>query len=158
MNENYREEGKPMVGRATLLLVVVVALASLACEVGPQSGRGLRLPEGDLEAGKLAFQELACTTCHDVVGVPMQGRGERPDTIVTLGGEVTRVESYGQLVTSIINPSHKISGRQPREQVSEGGESKMENFNDQMTVSQLIDLTQFLQSRYELRREPLYVP
>jgi hypothetical protein len=110
-----------------------------------------------VEAGKLAFQELACTTCHDVVGVPMQARGERPDVIVTLGGEVTRVETYGQLVTSIVNPSHRISGRHPGAEVAVGDVSMMANFNDLMTVAQLIDLTAFLQSRYELRREPLYV-
>jgi hypothetical protein len=141
-----------------MLLVAGAALICLACEVGPQSGRGLRLPEGDLEAGKLAFQELACTTCHDVVGVPLEAPGERPDSIVTLGGEVTRVETYGQLVTSIVNPSHRISGRYPREKVAHGDVSMMANFNDLMTVAQLIDLTAFLQSRYELRREPLYVP
>lgn len=142
---------------ATLLLLVGLATACLACEAGPRSGRGLRLPDGDLEAGRLAFQELACTTCHDVAGVPMEAHGERPDVIVMLGGEVTRVESYGQLVTSIVNPSHRISGRYQRDDVADGDVSKMANFNDLMTVRQLIDLTAFLQSRYELRREPLYV-
>ena len=34
----------------------------------------------------------------------------------------------------------------------------MENFNDVMTVAQLIDLVAFLQSRYELLPEPMYVP
>jgi len=143
---------------ARLILVSLVTLTLCGCEVGPRSGRGLRLPEGDIERGALAFSDLGCTKCHDIAGESEPVVPDRPEVIVVLGGEVTRVASYGQLVTSIINPSHKISGRQPREQVSEGGESKMENFNDQMTVSQLIDLTQFLQSRYELRREPLYVP
>ena len=62
--------------RATLLLVAV-AMAWLACEVGPRSGQGLRLPDGDVEAGRLAFQELACTTCHDVARVSMEAAGER---------------------------------------------------------------------------------
>jgi hypothetical protein len=61
-------------------------------------------------------------------------------------------------VTSIVNPSHEISRRYPREQVAEGDVSKMENFNERMTVAQLIDLTAFLQSRYEVRPEPLYFP
>lgn len=142
---------------ATLVLVVGLATAWTACEVGPRSGRGLRLPDGDTEAGRLVFQELACTTCHDVAGVPMEAPGERPDAIVTLGGEVTRVESYGELVTSIVNPSHEISRRYPSDQVADGDVSKMANFNDLMTAQQLIDLTAFLQSRYELRREPVYV-
>jgi hypothetical protein len=61
-------------------------------------------------------------------------------------------------VTSIINPSHEISRPYPREQGAEGDVSKMENFNDRMSVTQLIDLTAFLQSKYKLRREPLYIP
>ena len=139
------------------LAILCLAWTCLACEVGPQSGRGLRLPDGDVEAGRLAFQELACTTCHDVAGVPMEARGERPDTIVMLGGEVTRVESHGQLVTSIVNPSHGISGRYPKDDVADGDESRMAGFNDLMTVAQLIDLTAFLQSRYVLRPRPAYV-
>ncbi len=143
--------------KATRFLVFALAMVCLACEVGPRSGRGLHLPEGDVEAGQRAFEELACTTCHDVAGVPMDVRGERPKTIVVLGGEVTRVESHGQLVTSIVNPTHGISGDYPPDEVAPEGVSDMANFNDLMTVDQLIDLTAFLQSRYELRPQPAYV-
>ena len=137
-----------------LLLLACMAVAGLGCEVGPQSGRGFRLPEGDTGRGEVAFRELGCSSCHDVAGGPASPEGNRSDVIVTLGGEVIRVETYGELVTSIINPSHKISRRYPREQVAEGGVSKMENFNEQMTVAQLIDLTAFLQSKYQLRPGP----
>jgi hypothetical protein len=43
--------------------------------------------------------------------------------------------------------------------VAEGDVSKMEleNFNDRMTVAQLIDLVAFLQSKYERRPEPRYL-
>ena len=140
------------------LLVTFLIVACFGCEVGPRSGRGLRLPEGDVERGALAFRELGCPECHDVVGGPAAPEGERSDVIVTLGGEVTRVESYGELVTSIINPSHEISRRYPKEQVADGDVSKMENFNEEMTVAQLVDLTAFLQSKYELRPEPMYFP
>ena len=143
--------------RPALLWMIGLLVGCLGCELGPQSGRGLRLPDGDLEAGKLAFQELSCTTCHDVVGVPMEARGERPSTIVTLGGEVTRVATYGELVTSIINPSHQISRRYRPEELPDVDVSMMANFNDLMTVEQLIDLTAFLQSRYEVRPRPKYV-
>ncbi len=128
--------------------------ATLACEIGPQSGRGLRLPEGDLDRGEVAFRELGCGTCHEIA----TPGAKRRDGIVRLGGEVTRIETYGELVTSIIHPSHEISRRYPRDEVANGDVSKMTNFNDRMTVSQLIDLTAFLQSKYELRDESLYVP
>ena len=142
--------------RSTLrLLAGGLLLVALGCEFGPRSGRGLRLPDGDEERGAVAFRELGCPKCHDVVGGPEATLAERADVIVELGGEVSRVETYGELVTSIVNPSHELSVRYPREAVSEDGESKMENFNDRMTVAQLIDLTAFLQSRYRLRPEPL---
>lgn len=142
---------------APLLLALCISLISIACEVGPQSGRGLRLPDGDIVRGERAFLALGCGSCHYVAGTAVPERNPS-DVTVMLGGVVTRVESYGELVTSIINPSHEISGWYPREQVARGEASKMENFNDQMTVAQLIDLTAFLQSRYELRKEPIYLP
>jgi hypothetical protein len=145
-------------GAVRLVLALWAITTLLGCEVGPRSGRGLRLPDGDPARGAIAFDELGCTKCHDVAGDPAPRVEDRSEEIMVLGGEVTRVASYGELVTSIINPSHKISRRYPREQVAEEGVSKMENFNDRMTVAQLIDLTEFLQSRYERRREPLYVP
>lgn len=143
--------------RIHALILAAWVVVSIGCELGPQSGRGLRLPDGDLARGELAFRELGCERCHDVVGVP-PAEGERPDVIVTLGGEVSRVESYGELVTSIVNPSHEISARYPRGAVADGERSKMENFTEKMTVAQLIDLTAFLQSKYEKRVEPIYLP
>ena len=69
---------------------------------------------------------------------------------VTLGGEVTKVKTYGELVTSIINPSHKLAERYPEEEVSIEGESLMPVINDVLTVQQLIDLVSFLQAQYEV--------
>jgi hypothetical protein len=127
----------------------------LGCEVGPRSGRGLRLPDGDVERGAVAFRDLGCTKCHDVADAPAPASDE---IVLTLGGEVTRVETYGELVTSIVNPQHDVSRRYPKEDTTKGGVSRMENFNDAMTVAQLIDLTAFLQSKYEVRREPMFIP
>jgi transposase len=47
---------------------IAVALAG-ACDSGRKSGRGLRLPDGDIKQGKLAFVELGCPSCHEVAGV-----------------------------------------------------------------------------------------
>ena len=135
---------------------LVVALAG-ACDGGRRSGRGLRLPDGDVERGRVAFVELGCPSCHEAEGVPA-APDIQPPVIVKLGGPVRRVETYGQLVTAIVNPSHRITSRYPREKVAIGDESRMENFNDRMTVAQLIDLVAFLQSKYELLPEPVLVP
>ena len=142
-----------MVRWLSLGLVGALAWGALACDVGPRSGRGFRLPDGDVDRGAVAFQELGCTRCHDVIGDPPPTRTDRPDVIVTLGGEVTRVETYGELVTSIIHPSYELSGRYPKEQVAEGEVSRMEreNLNERMSVAQLIDLTAFLGQEVKLR-------
>ena len=137
------------------VLVFAGLLVGVACEVGPRSGRGLRLPEGDIDRGRIAFADLDCTKCHDVAG---EAAPSRDGIVLTLGGEATRVETYGELVTSIVHPTHEISRRYPKEQTTEQGETRMENFNDQMSVAQLIDLVAFLQSKYEVRREPMYIP
>ena len=55
------------------------------------------------------------------------------------------------LSTAIINPSHKLVKGYAEEDVSEEGESKMENYNDVLTVTELIDLVAFLQSKYSIR-------
>lgn len=140
---------------STKILGLCLLLFLLGCEVGPRSGRGLRLPEGDLERGRVAFAELGCTKCHDFADAPAPPGTE---VILTLGGEVTRVETYGELVTSIVNPTHEISRRYPKDAATRDGETRMGNFNDEMSVSQLIDLTTFLQSKYQVRREPLFIP
>jgi hypothetical protein len=67
-----------------------------------------------------------------------------------LGGASRRVRTYGDLVTSIINPTHRLIAGFPAEQVSRDGESLMPVLNDVMTVQQLIDLVALLQSSYEV--------
>lgn len=71
-----------------------------------------------------------------------------------LGGEVTAMKTYGQLVTSVINPSHRISGQRLTDEmlVRTDGTSRMEmyRYNEIMTVQELVDLVTFLQSEYKL--------
>jgi hypothetical protein len=125
------------------LLVVVVG-----CESDPKSARGFRLPDGDVERGKAAFMELQCTSCHTVDGVNLPRQETPPPMSVALGGEVRKIRTYGELVTSIINPSHTLAPGYPQKYVGERGKSRMEDYNQVMTVSQMIDLVAFLQSRY----------
>jgi hypothetical protein len=81
--------------------------------------------------------------------MPHEGEGA-PN--VELGGVTTRVHTYGELVTSIINPTHKIAPRYPRDQITSGGESVMAlaYLNDVMTVQQLVDLVAFLETTYNI--------
>ena len=109
------------------------------------------LPPGDAERGREAFVSLGCNSCHYVAdGVQRLQNGANPQIYVQLGGQVTRVKSYEGLVTSIINPSHKLSRGPDSRHVNEDGESKMPRYNEVMTVQQLIDITTYLSSKYSV--------
>ncbi|MAT51328.1 MAG: cytochrome C [Porticoccaceae bacterium] len=139
-----------------LILIVTVALLASACEQSPKSGRGLVLPEGDIEKGEQVFTSLYCNDCHRIAGRNDLNTVSEPQMTVTLGGGTSRVSTYGELVTSVINPSHRVSPRYDKPPFAEGGKSRMRVYNDVMTVAQLIDLTAFLQQTYQL--EPIAGP
>lgn len=134
--------------RSFVLLSLLLVLG--ACD---SQSRGFALPPGDVERGRTAFVELGCPSCHRVIGDEQLG-SPNPDAKlqVDLGGRVTRINSYGDLVTSIINPSHRISVAGPGT-TSDGEHSTMRVYNDIMTVAQLVDLVTFLQGSYEI-----YIP
>lgn len=133
------------------LLVMLLGILVLAgCQRGPTSAAGFRLPDGDQEAGRAAFVDLQCYDCHTVTNETFP-RSNNPDGLnIVLGGESTYVTTYGELVTSIINPSHKLAIGYDPEKISTDGESKMRNYNDVMTVKQLTDLVVFLQPHYRV--------
>ena len=133
--------------RTCLFLVGLLMLSLLpGCDSGPKASRGFRLPDGNVEKGKQAFLDLKCNTCHRVEGVELP-----PPTAfnLTLGGETMRVKTYGELVTSIINPSHVIS-EEYKVQLALAQRSPMPEFNRTMTVEQMIDLVAFLQPCYKM--------
>lgn len=133
----------------SLSLVMLIALA--ACTTGPESPRGFSLPKGDAEHGQQVFLRMECTACHTVSGVELPDPDEILDISLMLGGEVPQVKTYADLVTSIINPSHKIVTRYPKELAEKDGVSKMPIYNDLLTVTDLIDIVAFLEPRYTLQ-------
>jgi sulfur-oxidizing protein SoxX len=126
----------------------ILACLVAGCYAGPKSGKGFRLPEGNVENGKAAFLALHCNTCHKVDGVELPPQVATAPTNIVLGGEVSVIRTYGELVTSVINPSHGLAPGFKKEQIKDGKLSPMPEFNDTMTVRQMIDLVAFLQSRY----------
>ena len=114
--------------------------------------RGFALPdEGNVGRGQAAFVELRCTTCHQVSGLEdaLPRPTATPPTGVKLGGLAMREPTDGELVTSIIHPTHRIYPAGITEEITSGSESRMANLNQVMTVEQLIDLVAFLHDRYE---------
>ncbi|MEQ8847746.1 c-type cytochrome [Botrimarina sp.] len=145
-----------MVVNRHVLLVVLVALTLclLGCQEPPQSTAGFVLPAGDPAAGETAFRDLRCYDCHRVEGVDMPVAEQPDQVLVELGGEVSRVKTYGDLLDSIVNPSHRLAPQYQESLVAIDGKSKMTNYNQVMTVQQLADLVAFLQPTYQLREVP----
>lgn len=136
----------------TLLLGSLIALSGCDQEAY-MSEQGFRLPEGNPEAGREAFLYMQCHQCHTIDGEALPEIPGLDPPYVQLGGKVARVKTYGDLVTAIINPSHKLASGYAKDLVSENGESKMYVYNSHMTVQELIDIVTFLQNKYDI-----YVP
>ncbi len=130
------------------LLGVVIGLLG-GSDRDRMSERGFSLPEGNPMAGRETFLYMQCNQCHTVTDETLPTvPGSEP--FVELGGPVTRVKTYGELVTSIINPSHKLAEGYAKDVVSVDGVSKMYVYNGYMTIQELIDLVAFLQPHYEV--------
>jgi len=135
----------------TFLLVSLFSLGLLSsCDLGPDAPRGFSLPEGNADAGKAVFLKYQCLSCHKLKDMSQEGITDNPELNIKLGGKSTQVKTYAQLVTSVINPSHKFAKGYPLASIQVEGKSKMKVFNDVMTVQELIDLVWFLQPHYEL--------
>jgi hypothetical protein len=131
-------------------LLIITSLTLLSCDKGVDSPRGFSLPKGNIETGKIVFLKYQCLACHTLKGVEDNSIEKQLATLISLGGDKTKIVTYAELVTSIINPSHKFSNAYlATEKISEG-KSKMKIFNDEMTVTELIDLVTFLQPNYTL--------
>lgn len=140
-----------------MLLVTLVALGACDQEA-KMSTKGFRLPDGNAEAGREVFLYMQCHQCHSIKGEQLPGIPGQEPPYIELGGEVTQVKTYGTLITSIINPSHKLARGYAKEVVAVDGESKMYVYNDHMTVQELIDIVMFLQPYYNVVAPEFYYP
>jgi len=134
---------------------MVFLLASLlglgACDQEARlNSKGFRLPDGDAQIGRETFLYMQCNQCHTIEGMQLPVIPGKEPPYVELGGAVTHVKSYGELVTAIIYPSHKLADGYAEEIVSVDGESNMYVYNRHMTVQELIDLVTFLQPQYDV--------
>jgi sulfur-oxidizing protein SoxX len=138
--------------KAITTLGAIIAIAALlsACDAEKvMSERGFRLPDGDPQAGRETFVYMQCNQCHTIEDEELPIiPGTEP--YVELGGVVSHVKTYGELVTAIVNPSHKLADGYAKDQVSENGVSNMYIYNEYMTVQELTDLVRFLQPRYDV--------
>jgi len=133
-----------------IALALLVLFLLPACNKNPNSPRGFRLPEGDSTVGRETFIAKGCIQCHTVHEDSLPISGQPSDIVVALGGPVTRAQTYGQLVTSIINPSHVIKANYQGKYTDADGKSLMPDFTSELTVREMIDITEYLQSKYEI--------
>ncbi|MDF1815395.1 MAG: hypothetical protein P1V20_24555 [Verrucomicrobiales bacterium] len=143
------------------IFLCLIALGLCSCQESNYSKheKGFHVPEGDPVVGQSLFKELRCVSCHTVAGVDI--KTEENDILqnkVRLGGESYQVTSYGHLITSIIDPNHKIAEKYinslPENEKTDKLTSPMVVYNDDLTVRELIDLATFLHSHYVKKQKP----
>jgi len=142
--------------KALAVLAMLLSAAALQACASGWGGRGVHLPQGDALKGREAYVALRCHACHEIEGfdppTPVVA-----STRVRLGGQTARVKTYGDLLTSIANPSHRLARGYPQEAVAVDGVPLMTliRLNEVMTVQQLVDIAAFLQTEYDVVPPPV---
>lgn len=127
-------------GLGLLLLLPVLAVAA------DSEGRvTLSLPQGDPEAGRVAFTTLPCSKCHAVAGDETLPHPQSDTPGPTLG-PYQADQAASRLGMSIFSPSHEITAVV---RGSTDGVSPMPDLTNTITVRQFVDLIAFLQSLEE---------
>ena len=138
----------------SVLLPGFVALVSGCADDKDEAlvASGFVLPQGNTDRGLAVFLEKGCRSCHEIAGLELPPHDGETALEIKLGGKRARIKNYGELLTSVVNPNHVLSSEY-RAQLKKAGvisdDSPMPSFNDQLSVTELIDLVQFLHSRYE---------
>jgi hypothetical protein len=136
--------------RAGGRLVAAAAGVAMLAACAPNTALMVRFPLGNIQRGREAFVALECNACQRVQDVAIAAHPAPASSLVPLGGHTPRIETYGDLVTAIVNPSHRLA-RSYRATAGRGGPSPMaaEFLNDVMTTQQLVDLAAFLHTEYD---------
>lgn len=131
-----------------ILLASAIGLLT-GCSIGEEWQEEIHLPAGDAARGEALFASVGCTSCHAVGDREFEEGAEAGGVRVRLGSKSGRRMSYSQLVTSVVNPSHRLAPQYFSENITKDGKSLMANYNDRLTVTQLTDLVAYLQTHYE---------
>jgi sulfur-oxidizing protein SoxX len=122
-----------------------------ACTVESPPVKGFVMPDGDVALGEQVFVKYGCHGCHTIPGVELPKIEPQPEWGLEIGGDVYRVKNYGELLTSVINPTHVVSQEyiNKLENVNSNGESTpMPYYGDAMTITEMVNLVSFLQAQY----------
>ena len=140
---------------STAVAAILCAITLVGCRTYPDAVSEFRYPivRGDVQRGQQAFVKMGCNLCHTVDGVQLPDNAALRPVTINLGGDLTYAKTYGNLVTSIINPDHVIS-QEWLKQLSPEARTKITRspmyVNPDMKVTEMIDIVAFLNSRYRL--------
>ena len=135
------------------LMVLIIPMSGLVYasrDEGMNPADGFFLPDGDPKAGKQAFAQLKCTSCHWIANDLKLSEpvAEKPGPVL---GFSQANYAPGWLANSIVSPSHTIALNS--DGMAENSElSRMGDFTETMTVRQLIDVVAYLRSLGEEAR------
>lgn len=105
------------------------------------------LPAGDAAAGEAVFVRMKCGACHNVEGRDAPAGGEHPEAV---GPDLTRAQAQlpaEYLAERLITADRFLPhGLFHATYSRSDGSSRMGNYNEEMSVKELIDLVSFLRS------------
>lgn len=137
--------------KTLLFIATTIFLTLSACSERVPEVEGFYLPQGDAAHGQQVFIDFKCYQCHTIKDVDLPEPQFEAPFVVALGGKVRKVENYGQLLTAVIYPDHALSNKYLAQLEAAGktpGLSPMTNFTNEMTVTDLVDLVEFLHGHY----------
>ena len=109
---------------------------------GVPLGWKFSLPAGDPQKGKKVFADLECYACHSMPGQGFPApTADKPGPPLTGMGEEHPAAYFAE---SIVNPNAVLI--EGPGYLDTDGRSRMPNFNDNLTVQQLVDLVAYLKS------------
>jgi len=135
--------------RWLMLALVLAVLIDVAPATGaePQLPRHWRfaLPPGTAPAGEQVFVKMECYSCHTVAGKRFGDPSQNPGGI---GPDLTAAHARlprEYLAESVVNFERYIAhGQHRRRYVAADGTSRMGDYNELLTVRDLLDLVEFL--------------
>jgi mono/diheme cytochrome c family protein len=133
--------------RITLICSLIFIVTSCTAKAPPAPKQDFQprpnyLTMGNAVAGRAAFVELKCNTCHTVAGERLDGKALKqggPEL-----GTAEALQSPDEIARSIAAPEHAVSEKAgPWRQ---NGKSRMTEYAHVMTVRQLMDLVAYIRS------------
>lgn len=151
---NTGREAIPILTRAIPAILLAAALL-VHPGSGDEPGAGLqpapgwqfKLPEGAAQAGEAVFIQLGCPSCHLVAGRSYAGQDLSREPVAPTLGSAQAALTREYLAERLISYDRFLPGGHYKATYSRSdGSSRMGNFNDVITVRQLIDLVEFIKS------------